>query len=81
MILHMRMATPPLRTPLLRMPKITIESATGCDGTLCGQPLFTTEGELNYVGPHSHLIEWTSRGPSYHAISCDFPRVTDEVSN
>jgi hypothetical protein len=55
------------------MPKITIEAAPECDGISCGQPLFNADGELNYVGPHSHLVEWTTDGPRYHAIACDFP--------
>lgn len=78
MILLMRMVAPPLRTSLLRMPKVTIETAVDCDGIRCGQPLFNTDGELNYVAPHSHLIEWLSDGPRYHVICCDFPDVVPE---
>lgn len=72
------MAAPPLRTSRLNVPKITIEPAPHCDGISCGQPLFNADGELNYIAPHSHLVEWFAGGPRYHAISCDFPEAIAE---
>ncbi|PYX08148.1 MAG: hypothetical protein DMG88_11775 [Acidobacteria bacterium] len=52
---------------------IQIEPAHDCDGSRCHQPIFREDGTLNYVAPHSHLIEQHSGGARYHAIFCDFP--------
>jgi hypothetical protein len=52
---------------------IQIEQAHDCDGSLCHQPIFQEDGSLNYVAPHSHLIEWSTEGLRYYAIFCDFP--------
>jgi hypothetical protein len=59
-----------------RRPKpsgIQIEPAPTCDGSSCHQPIFREDGELNYVAPHSHLIEHGPEGVHYYAIFCDFP--------
>ncbi len=58
------------------MPKyasVQIEAATDCDGSLCHQPIFREDGTLNYVAPHSHLLEHDGEEVRYYAIFCDFP--------
>jgi len=52
---------------------VQIEPAYDCDGSLCHQPIFTEEGELNHVPPHCHVVEWNSNGVHYHAVFCEFP--------
>jgi hypothetical protein len=39
-------------------PCVRIEAADDCDGSTCHQPIFNEDGGLNYIAPHSHLIEW-----------------------
>jgi hypothetical protein len=58
-------------------PRIQIEPATACDGSLCHQPIFREDGELNRVLPHSHMIEWGPEGARYYAIFCDVPHGED----
>jgi hypothetical protein len=53
--------------------RIQIEPAHNCDGSCCRIPIFRGDGTLNYVAPHSHLVEWGAEGPSYHPVLCDFP--------
>ena|SRR5215470_12572347 len=61
-------------TPLTSDPlSIQIESAYECDGSLCHQPIFTEDGELNLVPPHCHVIEWSPEGMRCHAVFVDFP--------
>jgi len=52
---------------------VQIEPAHDCDGSLCHQPIFTEEGELNHVPPHCHVIEWGPDGVHCHAVFIDFP--------
>jgi hypothetical protein len=52
---------------------VQIEPAYDCDGSLCHQPIFTEEGELNHVPPHCHVIEWAPNGVHCHAVFVDFP--------
>jgi hypothetical protein len=61
---------PPLMTDPL---SLQIEPAYDCDGSLCHQPIFTEEGELNHVPPHCHVIEWGPEGVRCHAVFIDFP--------
>ena len=63
---------PPM--PLKNDPfSVQIEPAYDCDGSVCHQPIFTEEGELNHVPPHCHVIEWGSDGVHCHAVFVDFP--------
>jgi|GEM_PF-6144555 len=39
-------------------PCVRIEAADDCDGSVCHQPIFNEDGGLNYIAPHSHLVEW-----------------------
>ena len=59
---------------------IQIEAAYDCDGSRCHQPVFRQDGTLNYVAPHCHLVEWSSRGPMYYPIFCDFPEDSEMTS-
>lgn len=52
---------------------IRIESATGCDGSICHQPIFREDGNLNLVPPHCHLVTREPEGDKYHLVLCDFP--------
>jgi hypothetical protein len=53
--------------------RIQIEAAVDCDGSICHQPIFREDGTLNYVAPHSHLLEHSAEGTRYYAVFCDFP--------
>jgi hypothetical protein len=45
-----------------------LETADGCDGCLCNQPLFDHDGSLHIVHPHYHLVEWTGEELRYHPV-------------
>lgn len=64
-------ALTPAQTP--KYASIQIEAAHGCDGSICHQPIFREDGTLNYVAPHSHLLERQAGEIRYYAIFCDFP--------
>lgn len=67
---HLNYPLPPLTNDPL---SIQIEPAYDCDGSLCHQPIFTEDGELNHVPPHCHVIEWSPQGVRCHAVFLDFP--------
>lgn len=64
-------ALTPAQTP--KYASIQIEDAPACDGSICHQPIFREDGTLNYVAPHSHLLEHQAGEIRYYAIFCDFP--------
>jgi len=71
---------PPVEKRTPRNAGIQIEAAYDCDGSRCHQPVFRQDGNLNYVAPHCHLVEWSSRGPMYYPIFCDFPEDSEITS-
>jgi len=51
------------------IPSVRIEPAYDCDGCICNQPLFGSDGVLHVVAPHYHLVEWDGEGLRHYAIS------------
>jgi len=61
--------------PQRSVAKVHIESADGCDGSICHQPIFNDDGGLNHVAPHYHLVECESDRKRFYAISTsDIPQ-------
>jgi hypothetical protein len=56
-------------SPQRSVAKIRIESADGCDGSICHQPIFNEDGGLNRIEPHFHLVECESDNKRFYAIA------------